>query len=722
MSVQIVEATGTANGPTFQVPNGQTIVNPLTALAYVDSVHRASIFPDLQLLEVTAQYSSWKWKNWETSSGALAVTVYVLYQDETVDLSELTASATYDASIASANRSTLNEAVATAITNGNGLVKIGAGTFPIYTQDTPAAVINAYGDIVIEGAGRDVTILQMGPMTLTADSHLFYVTAGHRLILKNLTILGPTLLTAVELADGTNAHPCMAVFHEGNGAVELENVRTSGQFHAIFTDALSAASGKGAQVKITHSVIGARSQGLFHTEGSDPLTAICEVTDSVVQGDTNIFSGNQHHGLYLNHGVSSRLSGVRFKGFPLGHAVHYLGGTGKARFVDWSQLYFDTDVNYCMLTNRFATTKMSGIGIAAGAGFLSGITVAGPIEASDISFVTQSTANVGYCIEDTVGSAGQAAECSFRGVSFNRGGAAGFLYHIYRAQGTDTTPWFFSDCKHFGVGATGMIMLLDAGRTSFLRSDWYTAVASGDLFSAKIGTHEFEKCRNFTSSTPIMRSQSGNAEYRLYYNDWGISTGSVQFIKDGGGTLTVRGKGNLFGTRGPFCSSTSVIGHMQLPHGLGTATVAAPLLTISEGDGFNLNTAATPAFDDISILNTNAVASANNLHATEITLFAVQAFSLNHNTGSSRTKILTASGQVKTVLANESVKLRFISAANAWVEVAGQWDMSSYAKASLPSAAVAGRQIYVTDETGGATPAFSDGTNWRRVADRAIVS
>lgn len=30
--------------------------------------------------------------------------------------------------------------------------------------------------------------------------------------------------------------------------------------------------------------------------------------------------------------------------------------------------------------------------------------------------------------------------------------------------------------------------------------------------------------------------------------------------------------------------------------------------------------------------------------------------------------------------------------------------------------------IYVSDETGGATVAFSDGTNWRRVQDRAVVS
>ena len=30
--------------------------------------------------------------------------------------------------------------------------------------------------------------------------------------------------------------------------------------------------------------------------------------------------------------------------------------------------------------------------------------------------------------------------------------------------------------------------------------------------------------------------------------------------------------------------------------------------------------------------------------------------------------------------------------------------------------------VYVSDESGGATLAFSDGTNWRRVQDRVIVS
>lgn len=48
----------------------------------------------------------------------------------------------------------------------------------------------------------------------------------------------------------------------------------------------------------------------------------------------------------------------------------------------------------------------------------------------------------------------------------------------------------------------------------------------------------------------------------------------------------------------------------------------------------------------------------------------------------------------------------------------------SYAKAALPSAvtAGAGAAVFVTDEAGGAVLAFSDGANWRRVTDRAVVS
>ncbi len=51
-----------------------------------------------------------------------------------------------------------------------------------------------------------------------------------------------------------------------------------------------------------------------------------------------------------------------------------------------------------------------------------------------------------------------------------------------------------------------------------------------------------------------------------------------------------------------------------------------------------------------------------------------------------------------------------------------QFVLPSYTVSTLPSASIVGAMIFVTNESGGSVPAFSDGTNWRRVTDRAIVS
>lgn len=58
------------------------------------------------------------------------------------------------------------------------------------------------------------------------------------------------------------------------------------------------------------------------------------------------------------------------------------------------------------------------------------------------------------------------------------------------------------------------------------------------------------------------------------------------------------------------------------------------------------------------------------------------------------------------------------------VSVDGAVRVKSLSKAALPIAATqgAGAILFVSDEAGGATLAFSDGTSWRRVADLAVVS
>lgn len=53
----------------------------------------------------------------------------------------------------------------------------------------------------------------------------------------------------------------------------------------------------------------------------------------------------------------------------------------------------------------------------------------------------------------------------------------------------------------------------------------------------------------------------------------------------------------------------------------------------------------------------------------------------------------------------------------------GALKLASFTVATVPTASEnTNGLIYVSDEAGGAVPAFSDGTNWRRVTDRAVIS
>jgi len=52
----------------------------------------------------------------------------------------------------------------------------------------------------------------------------------------------------------------------------------------------------------------------------------------------------------------------------------------------------------------------------------------------------------------------------------------------------------------------------------------------------------------------------------------------------------------------------------------------------------------------------------------------------------------------------------------------GILSLESYTVTTLPNIPDDPALIFVSDESGGAVPAFSDGANWRRVTDRAIVT
>ena len=75
------------------------------------------------------------------------------------------------------------------------------------------------------------------------------------------------------------------------------------------------------------------------------------------------------------------------------------------------------------------------------------------------------------------------------------------------------------------------------------------------------------------------------------------------------------------------------------------------------------------------------------------------------------------------VIENGIAKPRLQSFFDAIVLFINQGRPQTYTVITVPDATKNESQIiYVSDESGGATLAFSDGTNWRRVQDRAIIS
>ena len=86
------------------------------------------------------------------------------------------------------------------------------------------------------------------------------------------------------------------------------------------------------------------------------------------------------------------------------------------------------------------------------------------------------------------------------------------------------------------------------------------------------------------------------------------------------------------------------------------------------------------------------------------------------------TETVTASDDLGSVTASVTAESDLGTIVTSGLIYPNQFVLPSFTTTSLPSASVAGAMIYVTNESGGAVPAFSDGTNWRRVTDRAIVS
>ncbi len=97
------------------------------------------------------------------------------------------------------------------------------------------------------------------------------------------------------------------------------------------------------------------------------------------------------------------------------------------------------------------------------------------------------------------------------------------------------------------------------------------------------------------------------------------------------------------------------------------------------------------------------------------------------NSLSTNATFMTWNANGHVVLAN-SVEVTETATFSNTVDVTGQLTLTSpvtlpsYTVAGVPSASPAGQIAFISDETGGATIAFTDGTNWRRATDLTIIA
>ena len=135
------------------------------------------------------------------------------------------------------------------------------------------------------------------------------------------------------------------------------------------------------------------------------------------------------------------------------------------------------------------------------------------------------------------------------------------------------------------------------------------------------------------------------------------------------------------------------------------ADLTSDTLTLSAGSGISITTNAISDTVTISSISTDSI------------------FATGGDMGTV-TEIVTSTEDLGNTTSAVTVSYDLGTEATTGIVHPSQLVIPSYTVAELGSlnASPAGQMVYCSNESGGSVPAFSDGTNWRRVTDRAIVS
>lgn len=170
----------------------------------------------------------------------------------------------------------------------------------------------------------------------------------------------------------------------------------------------------------------------------------------------------------------------------------------------------------------------------------------------------------------------------------------------------------------------------------------------------------------------------------------------------------------------------------------GTVTANVGSFTTITGDGSGLSNLA--AFSNISVANGNSVTA--NATSNTVTFSAGEGIAITADSGVISISLLgggdgpflsdndfglvsdaaTVESDLGSVAESITAEVDLGTLVTGGLIYPEQLLLPNYTVSTLPAPSLSGLMIYVSDESGGGIPAFSDGNNWRRVSDRQIIS
>lgn len=309
------------------------------------------------------------------------------------------------------------------------------------------------------------------------------------------------------------------------------------------------------------------------------------------------------------------------------------------------------------------------------------------------------------------------------------------LGNVFFATGFSASK-IYNGTSEINIGTANGAANISIGGTSNVVVVSSTTVAiTGDLSvsgnATLSGNILGDRLQNGTTSIDI-QTASGNANISV------AGTSNVVVFTSTGqnvsGYLTSSGNitgGNLI-TAGLISATGNItsVGNISGSYILGNGSQLSGIVT---GNSFGIitvsgqsNVVADQATDTLTLAAGTGIAITTDAGNDIITISSAATDSIFATGGDmgTITEAVTSSEDLGTVTSAATVEYDLGTETTAGIITPSLLLLPSYTVSQLASltATPAGQFVYCSNESGGAIPAFSDGTNWRRVSDRAIVS